>query len=274
MDYILYEQNGNVATITINREKALNALNSQVLDELNATLDAVDLATVRCLVITGAGAKSFVAGADIGEMSSLTKAEGEAFGKKGNDVFRKIETFPIPVIAAVNGFALGGGCEISMSCDIRICSDNAVFGQPEVGLGITPGFGGTQRLTRLVGAGMAKQMIYTARNIKAADAYRIGLVNEVYSAEVDADGNVVKSAQEVMLAAAQKMAATIAKNAPIAVRNCKKAINDGLDADMDQAVAIEEKLFGDCFETEDQKYGMAFFLDKNKEKVKEPFQNK
>lgn len=274
MDYILYEQNGNVATITINREKALNALNSQVLDELNATLDAVDLATVRCLVITGAGAKSFVAGADIGEMSSLTKAEGEAFGKKGNDVFRKIETFPIPVIAAVNGFALGGGCEISMSCDIRICSDNAVFGQPEVGLGITPGFGGTQRLARLVGAGMAKQMIYTARNIKAADAYRIGLVNEVYSAEVDADGNVVKSAQEVMLAVAQKMAATIAKNAPIAVRNCKKAINDGLDADMDQAVAIEEKLFGDCFETEDQKYGMAFFLDKNKEKVKEPFQNK
>ncbi len=274
MDYILYEQNGNVATITINREKALNALNSQVLDELNATLDAVDLATVRCLVITGAGAKSFVAGADIGEMSSLTKAEGEAFGKKGNDVFRKIETFPIPVIAAVNGFALGGGCEISMSCDIRICSDNAVFGQPEVGLGITPGFGGTQRLARLVGAGMAKQMIYTARNIKAADAYRIGLVNEVYSAEVDADGNVVKNAQEVMLAAAQKMAATIAKNAPIAVRNCKKAINDGLDADMDQAVVIEEKLFGDCFETEDQKYGMAFFLDKNKEKVKEPFQNK
>ena len=274
MDYILYEQNGNVATITINREKALNALNSQVLDELNATLDAVDLATVRCLVITGAGSKSFVAGADIGEMSSLTKAEGEAFGKKGNDVFRKIETFPIPVIAAVNGFALGGGCEISMSCDIRICSDNAVFGQPEVGLGITPGFGGTQRLARLVGAGMAKQMIYTARNIKAADAYRIGLVNEVYSAEVDADGNVVKSAQEVMLAAAQKMAATIAKNAPIAVRNCKKAINDGLDADMDQAVAIVEKLFGDCFETEDQKYGMAFFLDKNKEKVKEPFQNK
>ena len=273
MDYILYEQNGNVATITINREKALNALNSQVLDELNATLDAVDLATVRCLVITGAGSKSFVAGADIGEMSSLTKAEGEAFGKKGNDVFRKIETFPIPVIAAVNGFALGGGCEISMSCDIRICSDNAVFGQPEVGLGITPGFGGTQRLARLVGAGTAKQMIYTARNIKAADAYRLGLVNEVYSAEVDADGNVVKSAQEVMLAAAQKMAATIAKNAPIAVRNCKKAINEGLDADMDQAVVIEEKLFGDCFETEDQKYGMAFFLDKNKEKVKEPFKN-
>lgn len=261
MDYILYEQKGQTGIITINREKALNALNSQVLDELNATLDAVNLDEVRCLIITGAGTKSFVAGADIGEMSTLTKAEGEAFGKKGNDVFRKIETFPIPVIAAVNGFALGGGCEISMSCDIRICSDNAVFGQPEVGLGITPGFGGTQRLARLVGAGMAKQMIYTARNIKADEAYRIGLVNAVYT-------------QEELLPAAEKMATGIAKNAPIAVRNCKKAINEGLDLDMDAAVALEEKLFGDCFESEDQKYGMAFFLDKNKEKVKEPFKNR
>lgn len=274
MDYILYEQKGQYAILTINREKALNALNSQVLEELDAALDAVNLDEVRCLILTGAGQKSFVAGADIGEMSTLTKAEGEAFGKKGNDVFRKLETFPIPVIAAINGFALGGGCEISMSCDIRICSDNAVFGQPEVGLGITPGFGGTQRLARLVGAGMAKQMIYTTRNIKAPEAYRIGLVNEVYSAETDAEGNVVKTAQEVLMAAAEKMASGIAKNAPIAVRNCKKAINEGLDVDMDQAVVIEEKLFGDCFETEDQKYGMAFFLDKNKEKVKEPFQNK
>ena len=273
MEFILYEQKGNIATITINREKAMNALNSQVLDELNEALDAVDLDQVRCLILTGAGQKSFVAGADIGEMSTLTKAEGEAFGKKGNDVFRKLETFPIPVIAAVNGFALGGGCEISMSCDIRICSDNAIFGQPEVGLGITPGFGGTQRLARLVGAGMAKQMIYTARNIKAAEAHRIGLVNEVYSAEVDGEGNVVKTAQEVLLAAAEKMASGIAKNAPIAIRNCKKAINEGLDAEMDEAIVIEEKLFGDCFETEDQKYGMAFFLDKNKEKVKEPFKN-
>jgi len=273
MEFIVYEQKGQYGVITISREKALNALNSQVLEELDACLDAVDLNEVRALVLTGAGEKSFVAGADIGEMSTLTKAEGEAFGKKGNDVFRKLETFPIPVIAAINGFALGGGCEIAMSCDIRICSDNAVFGQPEVGLGITPGFGGTQRLARLVGAGMAKQMIYTARNIKAAEAYRIGLVNEVYSAEVDAEGNVVKSAQQAVVAAAEKMAATIAKNAPIAVRNCKKAINDGLDADMDAAIVIEEKLFGDCFETEDQRYGMAFFLDKNKEKVKEPFKN-
>ena len=251
MDYILYEQNGNVATITINREKALNALNSQVLDELNATLDAVDLATVRCLVITGAGSKSFVAGADIGEMSNLTKAEGEAFGKKGNDVFRKIETFPIPVIAAVNGFALGGGCEISMSCDIRICSENAVFGQPEVGLGITPGFGGTQRLARLIGPGKAKEMVFASRNIKADEAYRVGLVNAVYT-------------QEELMPAAKKLAGTIAKMAPIAVRNSKKAMNDGLQTDMDQAIVIEEKLFGGCFETEDQKNGMQAFLEKRK----------
>ena len=251
MEYIVYEQKGAYAVITISREKALNALNSQVLDELDKTLDGVNLDEVRCLILTGAGSKSFVAGADIGEMSTLTKAEGEAFGKKGNDVFRKLETFPIPVIAAVNGFALGGGCEISMSCVIRICSDNAVFGQPEVGLGITPGFGGTQRLARLVGPGMAKQMIYTARNIKADEALRIGLVNAVYT-------------QEELMGAAEKMAAGIAKNAPIAVRNCKKAINDGLDADMDEAIVIEEKLFGDCFESYDQKEGMAAFLEKRK----------
>ena len=276
MDFILYEVNGAVGTITINREKALNALNSQVLDELGATLDAVDLDTVRCLILTGAGEKSFVAGADIGEMSTLTKAEGEAFGKKGNDVFRKLETFPIPVIAAVNGFALGGGCEISMSCDIRICSDNAVFGQPEVGLGITPGFGGTQRLARLVSPGMAKQMIYTARNIKAAEAYRIGLVNQVVSAEVNEAGEVVTSAKDALMAAANKMASGIAAQAPIAVRNCKKAINEGIQVDMDQAIVIEEKLFGDCFETEDQKAGMGNFLEKDKEKKLKvvPFQNK
>ena len=275
MEYILYEVKDMVGIITINREKALNALNSQVLDELNATLDAVDLNTVRCLILTGAGEKSFVAGADIGEMSTLTKAEGEAFGKKGNDVFRKLETFPIPTIAAVNGFALGGGCEISMSCDIRICSDNAVFGQPEVGLGITPGFGGTQRLARLVSPGMAKQLIYTARNIKAAEAYRIGLVNQVVSAEVNEAGEVVVSAKDALMAAANKMAAGIAQQAPIAVRNCKKAINDGLQVDMDAAIVIEEKLFGDCFETEDQKAGMGNFLEKDKEKKLKvvPFKN-
>lgn len=253
MDFITYEVEGAVGILTINRPKALNALNSAVLEELETALDAVDLDTVRALILTGAGDKSFVAGADIAEMSTLTKAEGEAFGKKGNDVFRKLEVFPIPVIAAVNGFALGGGCELSMSCDIRICSDNAVFGQPEVGLGITPGFGGTQRLARIAGVGMAKQMIYTARNIKAEEALKIGLVNAVYT-------------QEELMDAAKKMAAGIAKNAPIAVRNCKKAINDGLDLDMDQAIAVEEKLFGDCFETLDQKEGMSAFLEKRKDK--------
>ena len=275
MGFVLYEQKGAIGVITINRPEALNALNSQVLEDLEATFKAVDLKEVRALVLTGAGEKSFVAGADIAEMSTLSKKEGEAFGKKGNDVFRMIETFPIPVIAAVNGFALGGGCEISMSCDIRLCSDNAVFGQPEVGLGITPGFGGTQRLARLVGAGMAKQLIYTARNIKAPEAYRIGLVNQVVSAELDEAGNVVKSAQENLLATAEKMAQTIAANAPIAVRNCKKAINDGLQVDMDKALVIEEKLFGDCFETEDQKAGMGNFLEKDKEKKLKvvPFKN-
>ncbi|HIZ10832.1 MAG TPA: enoyl-CoA hydratase/isomerase family protein [Candidatus Eubacterium faecavium] len=261
MEFINYEVDGAVAVLTINRPKALNALNSAVLDELSETIDSIDLNEVRALIVTGAGEKSFVAGADIGEMSTLTKAEGEAFGKKGNDVFRKLETLPIPVIAAVNGFALGGGCEISLACDIRICSENAVFGQPEVGLGITPGFGGTQRLARTVGVGMAKQLIYTARNIKAPEALRIGLVNAVYPIEE-------------LMGAAKKMASIIASNAPIAVRNCKKAINDGLQTDIDSGIEIEEKLFGDCFETEDQRYGMAFFLDRNKDKVKEPFKNK
>ena len=258
MNFITYEQDGFVGVITINRPKALNALNSDVLKELNACLDGINLETTRALILTGAGEKSFVAGADIGEMSTLTKAEGEAFGKIGNDVFRKLETFPIPVIAAINGFALGGGCEISMSCDIRICSENAVFGQPEVGLGITPGFGGTQRLARIIGVGKAKEMIYAATNIKAEEAYRIGLVNAVYPLEE-------------LMPAAKKLAGKIAKNAPIAVRACKKAINEGLDAVMDEAIVIEEKLFGSCFETEDQKEGMKAFLEKRKV---EGFQNK
>ena len=253
MNFINYEQDGMVGIITINRPEALNALNSTVLDELNGCLDSIDTNVVRAVVLTGAGNKSFVAGADIGEMSKLSQIDGEAFGKKGNDVFRKIETFPIPVIAAVNGFALGGGCEIAMSCDIRICSDNAIFGQPEVGLGITPGFGGTQRLARLVGVGMAKQLIYTARNIKADEALRIGRVNAVYP-------------QEELLGVTKKMAVNIAQNAPIAVRACKKAINDGLDAKMDDAIVIEEKLFGSCFATHDQIEGMSAFLEKRKEK--------
>lgn len=259
MTNVLLEKKGNIAVATINRPKALNALNSDVLTDLNELVDVVTAdAEIRALVITGSGEKAFVAGADIGEMSTLTPAEGEAFGKHGNDVFRRIETLPIPTIAAINGFALGGGCELSMSCDIRICSETAVFGQPEVGLGITPGFGGTQRLARLVSPGMAKQLIYTAKNIKADEAYRIGLVNAVYPAEE-------------LMAAAEKLANTIASNAPIAVRACKKAINDGLQVDMDQAIVIEEKLFGSCFKTADQIEGMGAFLEKRKH---EPYQNK
>lgn len=264
MGFVDYEVKGAVGIVTINRPKALNALNSEVLNDLEAVFDGIDQETVRCVVLTGAGEKSFVAGADIGEMSTLTKAEGEAFGKKGNDVFRKIETFPLPVIAAINGFALGGGNELAMSCDFRICSENAVFGQPEVGLGITPGFGGTQRLARLVGAGYAKQMIYTARNIKADEALRIGLVNQVVPFEE-------------LMPTAEKLASIVAANAPIAVRNCKKAVNDGIEVDTDNALVVEEKLFGDCFETEDQREGMANFLRKKDDpkKVKHvAFQNK
>ena len=264
MEFVKYEVNGAVGTITLDRPKALNALNSAVLDELNEVLDQVDLDTVRALIITGAGDRSFVAGADIGEMSTLTKAEGEAFGKKGNDLFLKIEHFPIPVIAAVNGFALGGGNELAMSCDFRIASENAVFGQPETGLGITPGFGGTQRLARLVGMGYAKMMVYAARNIKADEALRIGLVNEVV-------------APEELMNEANKYASLIARNAPIALRAAKKAINEGYEKEIADAVGVEEKLFGSCFESEDQKEGMANFLRKkdDPQKVKHvAFQNR
>ena len=250
-EFIKYEEDGEISLITINRPKALNALNSQVLDELDKTLDSIDTNKIKALILTGSGEKSFVAGADIAEMSGLTKKQAEEFSKKGNDVFRKIETFPIPVIAAVNGFALGGGCEISMSCDIRICSDNAIFGQPEVGLGITPGFGGTQRLARIVGLGMAKQMIYTAQSIKAEEALRIGLVNAIYP-------------QNELLNEAKKLALTIAKNGQNSVKKSKKAINEGMQVDIDKAVEIEEKLFGDCFETSEQKERMKNFLEKGK----------
>ncbi len=259
MTHVLLEKKGNIAIATINRPKALNALNSEVLTDLDELVDLVNAdSDIYALILTGSGEKAFVAGADIGEMSTLTKEGGEAFGKKGNDVFRRLETLPIPTIAAVNGYALGGGCELSMACDIRLCADTAVFGQPEAGLGITPGFGGTQRLARLIGPGMAKQLIYTAKNIKADEALRVGLVNAVYPLEE-------------LMPAAEKMAVTIAKNAPIAVRACKKAINDGLEVGIDEAVVIEEKLFGSCFETADQKEGMGAFLERRKH---EPYQNR
>lgn len=251
MEFVSYKSENFIGVLTINRPNALNALNSKVLDELRETFDKIDLETTRVVIITGAGEKSFVAGADISEMSTASVAEAEKFGKKGNDVFRKIETFPLPVIAAINGFALGGGCELAMSCDIRICSENAVFGQPEVGLGITPGFGGTQRLPRIVGLGKAKELIYAGNNIKAEEAFRIGLVNHVYPLE-----NLMEEAM--------KLAGKIAKNAPIAVRASKKAINTGIDIDMDRAIIVEEKLFSSCFETEDQKEAMKAFLEKRK----------
>ena len=190
MGYVTYEQDGYVGIITINRPEALNALNTQVLEDLDKVIDGISLNDTRAVIVTGAGSKSFVAGADIAAMSNMTVQEGREFGKFGNDIFRKLEILPIPTIAAVNGFALGGGNELAMSCDIRYCSENAVFGQPEVGLGITPGFGGTQRLIRLVGIGKAKEMIYSAKNIKADEAYRIGLgERRMHPGRADADGD-------------------------------------------------------------------------------------
>ena len=258
MRYVDYEVEGQIGIVTMNRPVALNALSSEVLDHLQAVIESVDCDAVRCLIITGAGEKSFVAGADIAEMSKIYSEAAEVFSRKGNNIFRAIETLPIPVIAAINGFALGGGCELAMSCDFRICSENAMFGQPEVGLGITPGFGGTQRLARLIGPGMAKMLIYTAKNIKADEALRVGLVNAVVP-------------QDKLMEEAKKLASRIAANAPIAVRASKKAINEGLELPMDEAIVLEEKLFASCFESEDQKEGMKAFLEKRKGIV---FQNK
>ncbi len=257
MSYVRYEQKDFVGIVTIDREKALNALNPEVLDDLEAVINAVPLDSTRCLIITGAGDKSFVAGADIGAMSTMTKEQGKAFSAKGNAVFRKIESFPIPVIAAVNGFALGGGCELSLSCDIRIASENALFGQPEAGLGITPGFGGTQRLARTIGVGKAKELIYTCGKVKADEALRIGLVNAVYPADQ-------------LMDEALKLAGKVARNAPIAVRQCKKAINLGLQMDIDTAVLLEAELFGFCCDTKDQKNAMTAFVEKRKS---DPFVN-
>lgn len=251
MGFVKYEQDGFVGVITINRPEALNALNADVVKDLDAVLDGIDLNATRVLVVTGAGEKSFVAGADIAAMSTMTVQEAREFSKAGNDVFRKLETLPIPSIAAVNGFALGGGNELAMSCDIRYCSENAMFGQPEVGLGITPGFGGTQRLARLIGTGKAKELVYSALNIKADEAYRIGLVNGV-------------CAKEDLMPTVMKLAKKIASNAPIAVRLSKEALTDGYLSDMDHAISIEEKYFSECFETEDQKEGMKAFLEKRK----------
>ena len=250
-EHLKIEEQGLVAIMTISAPKSLNALNSKILNEIGDYLDNFDCNRFRCLIVTGDGEKSFVAGADISEMAGLNAEEGEAFGKRGARVFRKLETLPCPVIAAVNGFALGGGCELAMACDIRICSDNAKFGQPEVGLGIIPGFSGTVRLARLVGMGMAKQLIYTGRAIRADEALHIGLVNAVVP-------------QAELMGKALEMAGQIAAQAPLAVRAAKECINAEYDLEADEAIAYENKAFGECFATEDQKGGMKAFLEKGK----------
>ena len=250
-EHLKIEERGAVAIMTISAPKSLNALNSTILKEMDDYLTHFDCQKFRCLIVTGDGEKSFVAGADISEMATLSMLEGQAFGARGAAVFRKLETLHVPVIAAVNGFALGGGCELAMACDIRICSDNARFGQPEVGLGIIPGFSGTVRLARLVGMGMAKQLIYTGKNIKADEALRIGLVNEVVP-------------QADLMNRAMEIAGQIAANAPLAVKAAKLCINDEYDMDADAAIHNESVIFGRCFLTEDQKNGMKAFLEKGK----------
>ncbi len=250
MDYnfLIVERNEGVTVMKISAPKSLNALNSTILKEIDDFVSNLDAST-RVLIITGDGEKSFVAGADISEMAHLNQARGEEFGRLGAQVFRKIETLPIPVIAAVNGFALGGGCEIAMACDIRIASSKAKFGQPEVGLGIIPGFSGTYRMPKLIGQGYAKEMIYTGKVIRADEALRIGLVNAVYE-------------PEELMGKAMEMAAMMLKNAPVAISLAKQSINEGYDLDADAAISLENKLFGKCFATSDQKEGMDAFLNK------------
>ncbi|WP_303702628.1 short-chain-enoyl-CoA hydratase [Megasphaera massiliensis] len=254
MDYqnILCAVENGIATITINRPKALNALNLDTVTELKDAIEkiAVDKA-VKVVVITGAGEKSFVAGADIKEMATKTPAEGREWGQFGQNVFTEIENMPQPVIAAINGFCLGGGCELSCACDIRYAAENAKFGQPEVGLGITPGFGGTQRLPRVVGRGQAKELIYTGGMIGAEEAKAIGLVNKVVP-------------QEELMPTVLKLAGKIAKNAPVAVQLSKAAINRGINCDVVTGIAYEAEVFGLCFSTNDQKEGMAAFVEKRK----------
>ena len=250
-NYIKIEEKGTVVVLTISAPKSLNALNSAILAEMDSFLSGFDCNKYRCLIVTGDGEKSFVAGADISEMATLNVPQGQTFGMRGAGVFRKIETLPVPVIAAVNGFALGGGCELAMACDIRICSENAKFGQPEVGLGIIPGFSGTVRLARLVGMGIAKQLIYTGKPIKADEALRIGLVNAVVP-------------QAELMDKALELANQIAANAPLAVRAAKQCINAEYDMPVDDAIVNESRAFGNCFATEDQKNGMKAFLNKEK----------
>ena len=251
MAFVTLEQKGNIGLITMNRPEALNALNDQVIRDLDAVLDQVEAQEdILVAVITGSG-RSFVAGADIGQMSQLTAAQAKEFGVLGNRVFLKLEQLTKPTIAAVNGFALGGGCELAMACDIRVASEKAKFGQPETGLGITPGFGGTQRLPRLVGTARAMELILTAKNISAAEALEMGLVSHVYP-------------PEELLDKAMELARAIAANAQVAVRQSKAAIRRGLQTDMATGVAYESEAFALCFATEDQKDAMRAFLNKEK----------
>lgn len=258
LNNVILEKNDHLAIVTINRPKALNALNSETLKDLDTVIaDLENDSNIYTVILTGAGEKAFVAGADISEMKDLNEEEGQAFGTLGNNVFRRLENLDKPVIAAISGFALGGGCELAMACDIRIASEKAKFAQPEVGLGITPGFGGTQRLPRIVGEGKAKELIYTCDIVKADEALRIGLVNKVVPLE-----NLMEEAKT--------MASKIIANAPIAVKLCKDAINRGTQVDMDKAIAIEAEDFGKCFLSEDQTEGMTAFMEKRAKN----FQNK
>ncbi|NLL38057.1 MAG: hypothetical protein GX254_00515 [Clostridiales bacterium] len=248
---VTYEVFDHTAVIAINRPEALNALNIGVLAELEKTIaQAEGDENIYVIIITGVG-RAFVAGADIQQMKDMSPAEARAFGEYGNSVFRKIESTSKPVIAAVNGFALGGGCELAMACDIRLAGTKAKFGQPEVGLGITPGFGGTQRLPRIVGMSKAKELIFTAETIGAEEALHIGLVSKVV-----ADDELMNTALE--------LAGKIAKNAQIAVRQSKAAINAGMQCDITTGVAFEAQAFALCFSTEDQKNAMNAFVNKSK----------
>ena len=248
------EVENEIAVVTINRPKSLNALNSETLAELNTCLAEIEGRTdIKVVILTGSGSKYFVAGADISEMVNATPAEGRAMGLLAREAFGRLENMPQVTIAAVNGFALGGGCEISMACDIRVAAENAKFAQPECGLGILPGFGGTQRLARLVGKGRAKEMIFTCDMIDAQDAYRIGLANHVVP-------------QEELLDYCKAMAGRIMKNAPYAVSLAKQVINSGADMDLDNGLKLEANIFGLSFSTEDKKEGMTAFLEKRKEK--------
>lgn len=250
---ILIEQvRDGVYLLTINRPKVLNALNAQTLEEMNEAVSTVIADKgARVLLITGSGEKAFVAGADIAHMSNLSPLEGKAFAERGMHLFRRLETLAIPVVALVNGYALGGGCELAMSCDFILASDNAKFGQPEVNLGVTPGFGGTQRLTRLVGTSMAMELLVTGRNMSAEEAMQRGLVNHVYP-------------QPQLLDEGLKLASMIAGKSGTAIQLTKELVQRGQDLDLDNACIMESDLFGLSFSTPDRTEGMAAFLESRK----------